>query len=142
MISTSGFNPMAVDMDYKNLRKIDPEAARLAVLSFLKEHAFNISKTASSFGINRTVVYDIISRSKTGNLTDRPRIPRYQPRKTSIEIEEKVIEARNATRFGPGKIAAYLKKHENISIPVGTIRHILRRADKSRTLVAGHCTVG
>ena len=142
MISTSGFNPMTAGMDYKKLRKIDPEAARLAVLSFLKEHDYNITKTALSFGVNRTVVYDIISRSKAGNLSDKPRVPKSQPRKTSQEIEEIVIEARNTTKFGPGKIAVYLKEHKNISIPVGTIRHILRRADRSRTLVAGHCTVG
>ncbi len=142
MISTSGLSPLSGNMDYKKLRRINPEAARFAVLSFLKEHDYNITKTASSFGINRTVVYDIVSRSKAGNLSDRLRVPKHQPKKTPPEIEGKVIEARNATKFGPRKIAIYLKDNEDISIPVGTIRHILRRADRNRTLVAGHCTVG
>ena len=142
MISTSGLNPLAANMDYKKLRKINPEAARLAVLTFLKENNYNITKTAASFYINRRVVYDIIDRSKAGNLSDKPRVPKHQPRKTPPEIEEKVIEIRNATKLGPGKIALHLKKHNNITVPVGTIRHIIRRADQSRELVAGHCTVG
>ena len=50
-------------IDYKNLRQFSPEAARRAVLEFLKT-AFNISKTAEMFGVNRAVVYDILRKEQ------------------------------------------------------------------------------
>jgi len=41
---------------YKELRKINPEAARKAVLEYLKTNESNISRTAGLSGTNRTVV--------------------------------------------------------------------------------------
>jgi transposase-like protein len=54
-------------IDYKRLRKINPEAARRAVLEYLKSNGYNISQAALVFGINRTVVYDILRKEKEGN---------------------------------------------------------------------------
>ena len=48
-------------IDYKALRKADPAAARLAVLQYLKSNGGNISHAARVFGINRPVVYNILS---------------------------------------------------------------------------------
>jgi len=41
-------------IDYKKLRKIDPEAARRAVIGYLKTSGHHISRTGAVFGINRT----------------------------------------------------------------------------------------
>ena len=113
-------------IDYKGLRGFSAEAARRAVLGYLKTNP-NISETARMFGITRAVVYDILSREKEGNLKDRSRAPRHQPRKTPIEIEDKVVEAKNRTHLGPERLSRYLQKYADILVPVGTIRHILRR---------------
>ena len=43
-------------MDDKQLRKATPQAARLAVLSYLESVDGNISRTARVFGINRSAV--------------------------------------------------------------------------------------
>jgi len=43
-------------IDYKQLRKVNPQAARLAVLSYLESVDGNISRTARVFGINRSAV--------------------------------------------------------------------------------------
>ena len=51
-------------IDYKQLRKINPEAARRAVLQYLKSNGHNVSQTALVFGINRTVVYDILRKRR------------------------------------------------------------------------------
>ena len=51
-------------IDYKQLRRINSEAARKVVLEYLKTNNGNISDVASIFGINRTVVYDIIRKEK------------------------------------------------------------------------------
>ena len=117
-------------IDYKQLRKINPEAARRAVLEYLKTNNHNISEAASIFGINRPVVYDIIKKEKEGDLRDRAKVPKHQPRRTPMAIEDKVIEVKNRTRLGPERLSRHLKQHEGISIPAGTVRHIIRRNKK------------
>lgn len=116
-----------IRIDYKELRKINPEAARQTVIEYLKTNGHNIADTARVFRVNRTVVYDILAKSKEGNLKDRPKIPKHQPNKTPAKIEDKVIKAKNKTHLGPKRLSRYLKKHEGILVPPGTIRHILRR---------------
>lgn len=114
-------------INYKQLRKINPETARQSVIEYLKSTGNNISHTAKAFGINRSVVYDIIDKFQQGNLKDRPKIPHRQPRKTSAEIEAKVVEIKIKTRLGPKRLSRYLARYASINVPPGTIRHILRR---------------
>jgi transposase len=114
-------------IDYKELRAINAQAARKAVLEYLKTNGGNISQAACLFGINRPVVYDILKRQDEGDLRDRSRAPQHRPRKTPIEIEEKVIAIRNKTRLGPQRLSHYLRQYEGIAVPAGTLRHILRR---------------
>jgi transposase len=114
-------------IDYKALREVNPEAARVAVLQYLKTNGGNISDAARVFGINRSVVYDILSKQAAGDPKDRSRVPKHQPNKTPAETEQKVIEARNKTRLGPKRLSIYLREFEEIDVPAGTIRHILRR---------------
>mgnify|MGYP001409230248 CR=1 FL=1 len=116
-----------VRIDYKQLRQINPEAARRAVLEYIRTNAHNVSEAARVFGINRTVVYDIIKKAQEGNLKDRSKVPKNQPGKTPPAIEDKVIESKNKTRLGPARLSRYLKKYDRLSIPAGTIRHILSR---------------
>ena len=117
-------------IDYKELRRVNAEAARRAVIEYMKTNS-NISQTARMFGITRAVVYDILKKNSEGNLRDRSRVPKRQPRRTAIEIEGKVIMAKNKTHFGPERLSRYLQVYEGIIVPSGTIRHILRR-NKSR----------
>lgn len=114
-------------IDYKALRKVNPEAARLAVLQYLKGNSGNISDAACVFNVNRPVVYDILKKEKAGSLADRSKRPHTCPRKTSDDIEDKVIACKNRTHLGPKRLSKYLVKHEGVTVPAGTIRHILRR---------------
>jgi transposase len=114
-------------IDYKLLRNIDPVTARTAVLEYLKTDNGNISSTAKMFGINRTVVYDILKKETGGDLSDRSKAPKHSPNKTSPETENKVIKAKNKTKMGAKRLSLYLKRYENLQVPCGTIRHILRR---------------
>lgn len=97
-------HPPTGKIDYKQLRKINPEAARRAALEYLMSNGHNISQTASVFGINRTVVYDILRKEKEGNLKDCSRAPRNQPRRTPAQVEDKVIEVKCRTRYGPERL--------------------------------------
>lgn len=92
-------------IDYKQLRKINPEAARRAVLGYLKTNNRNISQAACVFGMNRPVIYDIIKKEQEGNLRDRSRAPCHQPRKTPPAIEDKVIEVKNNIRLVPKRLS-------------------------------------
>lgn len=114
-------------IDYKMLRKISPETARLAVLEYLKSNGNNISDAAAVFNIQRRIVYKALKKEKEGNLSDSKRTPINQPRKTKSVLEDRVIEAKNKTRLGPKRLSIYLAKYEQIIIPYGTIRHILGR---------------
>jgi putative transposase len=114
-------------IDYKALRKTNPEAARQAVLEYLKTNGGNKADAARLFGINRPVVYDILRKQQSGDLRDRSRTPKHQPRRTAQGIEDKVVAAKNLTHLGPKRLSIYLAKHEGITVPSGTIRHILRR---------------
>ena len=114
-------------IDYKQLRGINPQAARLAVLEYLKTNKGNVSDTAVVFGINRSVVYDILQKKKENDLSDRSRTPHHQPNRTASAVEDKVIEFKNKTHLGPERLSRHLKKYEEIIVAPGTIRHILRR---------------
>jgi transposase InsO family protein len=105
-------------IDYKTLRQINPEAARQAVLEYLK---------------TSTVVYDILKKAAEGDLQDRPKTPKHQPNKTPLAVEQKVIALRNKTRLGPQRLSIYLAKHQDLQVPPGTIRHILRRNKEKLT---------
>ena len=113
-------------IDYKQLRQINPEAGRRAVLAYL-ETSGNISQTARMFSITRAVVYSILKKEREGDLRDRSRAPKYQPKKTPDLVEDKVVEVKNRTHLGPERLSRYLEEHEGLSVPAGTIRHILRR---------------
>jgi transposase len=119
--------PIGRRIEYKELRKINPEAARRAVLEYLKSNSVNISEAARVFGVTRPVIYDILSKQRQGDLKDRSKRPRRQPSKSAPEVEDKVVEAKNKTRLGPKRLALYLRKYEHLSLPWPTVRNILRR---------------
>ena len=73
------------------------------------------------------MVYDILKKKEEGDLRDRSRTPKHQPRRTPLPVEDRVIEVRNRTHLGPERLAIYLRDNEDLSAPAGTIRHILRR---------------
>ena len=68
------------------------------------------------FGINRAVVYNILKKETEGDLRDRSRAPRHQPRKTPSAVEDKVIEVKNGTHLGPERLSRYLLDHEGLSL--------------------------
>ena len=114
-------------IDYKALRKVSPKAARTAVLKYLDTSGGNIADCSRVFGVQRPVVYDIIKKDNEGNLDDRSKAPKTNPRRTASSIEDKVIEVKNKTHLGPKRLSIYLKKYESLNVAYGTIRHIIRR---------------
>lgn len=106
---------------------MSPEAARQALLAYLSSNGGNVSDCAQMFDVTRPIVYKALRKQKEGSLKDSSRAPLHQPGKTSGDIENKVVEVKNKTHFGPKRLSRHLKKHEEMMVPYGTIRHILRR---------------
>jgi transposase len=113
-------------IDYKNLRSINPEAARQAVLDYLASAGGNVSATARAFGIQRHVVYDIQRRARDGSLADRSRVPHRQPFKTPPRVESRVVAAKNRTGLGNRRLSRYLAAR-GLHVPPSTVRNILAR---------------
>jgi transposase len=113
-------------IDYKKLRRINPEAARQAVLDYLASAGGNIAATARAFGITRIVVYDILARARAGNLADQDRAPRRRPNQTPPELENRIIAARNRTGLGYERLSRYLAER-GVYVPWSTIRNVLKR---------------
>src|SRR4030042_2309052 len=120
-------NAMTARIEYKELRKTRPEAARAAVVEYWKSNGHNVSAAARLFRINRCVVYDILGKWAQGDLRDRSKAPQHQPRKTAAKIEENVVAAKNQTGLGPERLTRHLQRYEGLCVPAGTLRHLLRR---------------
>ena len=111
-----------VHIDYKALRRINPQAARRAVLDYLASCGHNIAATARAFGITSPVIYDILVKQRQGDLRDRSRAPKRQPRKTPAAVEERVLAAKNKARLGP---QAFVPLSGQIRSPPGPLGHHL-----------------
>jgi len=84
---------------------------------------------AASGGCSRATAYRLWKRYRAGGwsaLQDRPSTPRRQPRRLSVEAEERIVATRRRTAYGPVRLAG-LVPH-----PPSTIGKVLRRHGCSR----------
>ncbi len=114
-------------IDYKRLRQLNPEAARTAVLNYLSSNKGNIADCARVFGVQRLTVYDILKKDKEADLKDRSKKPKTVANKTSLQIENKVLQAKIETGVGVRKLVKYINKNYNLQIPLSTLRGIIKR---------------
>jgi len=123
-----------IHLDYKELRGISPQAARRAILQVLKSVDKNVTETARLLHTTRRTIYKALKKDEEGNLDDSSTAPKTVPNRTGSEIEDKVIEIKKKTRYGPIRIADELKDVHGIELSIHTIRNILRRHKKSLKL--------
>jgi len=120
-----------IRLDYKELREISPQAARRAILQVLKSVDGNVAECARLLHTTRRTIYKALKKESTGNLKDTSTAPKHVPNRTAFGIEEKVIEIKKKTRYGPVRIADELFEQHGITLSVHTIRNIVRRYKKS-----------
>src|SRR5215469_1824608 len=94
-----------IRLDYKELREISPQAARRAILQVLKSVDGNVAECARLLHTTRRTIYKALKKESTGNLKDTSTAPKHVPNRTAFGIEEKVIEIKKKTRYGPVRIA-------------------------------------
>jgi transposase InsO family protein len=79
--------------------------------------------------VHRSTVYRLLARFEAGGwaaLRARRPVPVHQPRRTPPELEQRILAARAASRYGPQRLGAIL------GLPASTIGKVLRRAGVSR----------
>lgn len=120
-----------IHLDYRELREISPKAARQAILQVLKATGENIAESARLLHTTRRTIYKTLEKKQIGDLDDSSTTPKTIHNRTAKEIEDKVIEIKKKTRYGPIRIADELKDIHGIILSIHTIRNILRRHKKS-----------
>src|SRR6266487_979908 len=123
-----------IHLDYKELRGISPQAARRAILQVLKSVDGNIAECARLLHTTRRTIYKALQKEEAGNLDDCSTAPKTVHNKTATHIEDKVIEIKRKTRYGPIRIADEMVEQYHITLSIHTIRNILRRHKKSLKL--------
>lgn len=123
-----------IHLDYKELRGISPKAARRAILQILKATGGNVTKTAELLHTTRRTIYKALKKDNDGNLDDYSTAPKTIHNRTDSMIEDRVIEIKKKTRYGPIRIADELLEQHGITLSTHTIRNIIRRHKKSLKL--------
>ena len=120
-----------IHLDYKELRGISPHAARRAILQILKSTGGNVAEAARLLHTTRKTIYKALQKDDEGSLDDSSTAPKHVPNRTAKDTENKIIEIKKKTRYGPIRIADELKDVHGIILSTHTIRNILRRHKKS-----------
>src|SRR6266511_4372353 len=84
---------------------------------------------AAACGASRATGYRLWGRYREGGwaaLTDRPPVPRRQPRRLPQELEQRILAAREYAKAGPLVVAGQL------GLPASTVWKVLRRYGVSR----------
>jgi transposase InsO family protein len=84
---------------------------------------------AAACGASRATGYRLWRRFREGGwsaLTDRPSVPKRQPRRLSPELERRILAAREYANAGPLIVAGQL------GLPASTVWKVLRRHGRSR----------
>lgn len=106
---------------------------RKKVILFLMAFRYqNISLACLKLGYQRSYFYFWFNRLKEANfdiksLEERSRRPGSHPKKTPIEIVDKIISLRKQTNYGPDRLQYHLEQLYNLHLPTSTIGHILKR---------------
>ena len=114
-------------LDYRELRQISPEAARRAILQVLKAHKGNVTAAGRIVSVSRATIYKAIRKNEAGDLKDGSKAPHRVDNKTSAEIEARILELREKTRYGPVRLKDELEALDGLTMSEHTIRNILRR---------------
>lgn len=92
----------------------------------------DISLACLKLGYQRSYFYFWFNRLKEANfdiksLEERSRRPGSHPKKTPMEIVNKIISLRKQTNYGPDRLQYHLEQLHTIHVPRSTIGHILKR---------------
>ena len=97
---------------------------RCEIVAKVRLHGISPEVVAATSGVHRSTVYRLLGRFQAGGwagLRERRPIPARQPRRTPLDLEERIIAARRASQYGPMRLGAIL------GLPASTVGKVLRR---------------
>jgi transposase len=103
--------------------------SRCEIVAKVRVAGISPQVAAASSGVHRSTVYRLVARYDAGGwagLRERRPVPRRQPRRLCPELEERIVNARAASRYGPQRLGAML------GVPASTVGKVLARAGVSR----------
>ena len=103
---------------------------RLNVLREASGLPRNVAQTCHHFGLSRKSYYKWKARYDTHGeigLCDRSRVPQHSPYATAREAISKILYLRQRHHFGPGRIAAHLRRFHQLQIARATVHRTLVR---------------
>jgi len=116
---------------YHDLRKSNPESARILTRNVLKENNGNVSKTARILGISRVTV----RRARDKDLNDLSRKPKHVRKKIDYFLESLIVEESKNTGYRYRLLSFYLKNKYSINISENTIKKVLKRNNMKKKKV-------
>jgi transposase InsO family protein len=103
--------------------------SRCDIVAKVRLKGLRVGQVAACTGVHRATVYRLVARFDVegwAGLCDRRPVPRRQPRRTSLELEERILAARAASHHGPARLGAML------GLPASTVGKVLTRHGASR----------
>ena len=103
--------------------------SRCEIVSKVRLQGMTAAAAAGSSGVHRSTVHRLVARydhGGWGGLIERRPVPHHQPRRTSAELEQRIIAARQVSRYGPRRLGAIL------GVPASTVAKVLHRRGASR----------
>ena len=101
---------------------------RLAFVHAVRTAGRSVAQAARDFRIARKTAYKWLARFDAQQpLGDHSRRPHHSPQRTSEQLEAAVLAVRDQFGWGPRKIAAYLRNHDQPAVPVRTAAAVLQR---------------
>src|SRR3979411_2623808 len=94
-------------------------AWRLKLLHEASVMPRNVAQACRHFGLSRNTFYKWKARHRVhgeAGLLGRPRVPPRSPRATPREVVTKILYLRQRYHFGPGRIAAYLRRFHGFNV--------------------------
>jgi transposase InsO family protein len=103
--------------------------SRCEIVAKVRLQGMSAAGAARSSGVHRSTVHRLLARydhGGWGGLIERRPVPHRQPRRCHPELEARIVNARQASRYGPRRLGAIL------GIPASTVGKVLARHGASR----------
>ena len=112
-------------------RTRDVASQRIIFVVRAEQEGANMSALCREFGISRPTGYKWLKRyRKAGSLRgvrEKSRRPKDSPRRTTPEVEERVLAARKKYGWGARKLRLKLAEAGEVLVPERTVNRILKR---------------
>ena len=103
--------------------------SRCEIVAKVRLQGMGVDAAAACSGVHRSTAYRLLARyDRAGwaGLVDQRPVPHRQPRRTTAELEARILAARAASHYGPARLGAML------GLPASTVGKVLARAGASR----------